>query len=154
MSYRTLALYGFYSFHTILLKPVVVGSSSAYDICIMHQASWVHRHLQACNFVFDPGWRRLSRQWCIHQLFAGRFHDDGAYRKWRVYLHRRRRDGARLHAGACGGLSRPGLYAPLGCGSIKLEQDGLSPMHEPSTGHLYSYVSDKTLATRLSSNNN
>ena len=62
----------------------------------MHQTSWVHRHLQACNFVFDPGWRRLRRQWCIHQLFAGRFQDDGAYRKWRVNLHRRH-DGAPHH---------------------------------------------------------
>ena len=52
----------------------------------MHQTSWVHRHLQACNFVFDPGWRRLRRQWCVHQLFAGRFQDDGAYHKWRVHL--------------------------------------------------------------------
>ena len=52
--------------------------------------TWVHRHLQACNFVFDPGWRRLHRQWCIHQLFAGRFQDDGAYHKWRVHLWRRR----------------------------------------------------------------
>ena len=56
----------------------------------MHQETWVHRHLQACNFVFDPGWRRLHRQWCIHQLFAGRFQDDGAYHKWRVHLWRRR----------------------------------------------------------------
>ena len=54
----------------------------------MHQTSWVHRHLQACNFVFDPGWRRQSRHWCIHQLFAGRFQDDGAYHKWRVHLRR------------------------------------------------------------------
>ena len=56
----------------------------------MHQATWVHRHLQACNFVFDPGWRRLHRQWCIYQLFAGRFQDDEAYHKWRVHLWRRR----------------------------------------------------------------
>ena len=56
----------------------------------MHQTSWVHRHLQACNFVFDPGWRRLHRQWCIYQLFAGRFQDDEAYHKWRVHLWRRR----------------------------------------------------------------
>ena len=68
------------------LRPIVVGSLSGYAICIMHQTSWVHRHLQACNFVFDPGWRRLHRQWCIHQLFAGRFQDNGAYRKWRVNL--------------------------------------------------------------------
>ena len=54
----------------------------------MHQETWVHRHLQACNFVFDPGWRRQSRHWCIHQLFAGRFQDNGAYRKWRVHLRR------------------------------------------------------------------
>ena len=26
----------------------------------MHQKSWVHRHLQACNFVFDPGWRSAT----------------------------------------------------------------------------------------------
>ena len=56
----------------------------------MRQETWVHRHLQAYNFVFDPGWRRLHRQWCIHQLFAGRFQDDGAYHKWRVHLWRRR----------------------------------------------------------------
>ena len=55
----------------------------------MHQETWVHRHLQACNFVFDPGWRRQSRKWCIHQLFAGHFIDNEAYRKWRVNLHRR-----------------------------------------------------------------
>ena len=68
------------------------GSSIHLTICIiqMRQETWVHRHLQACNFVFDPGWRRLSRQWCIHQLFAGRFQDDGAYHKWRVHLWRRR----------------------------------------------------------------
>ena len=68
----------------------------------MHQETWVHRHLQACNFVFDPGWRRLRRQWCIHQLFAGRFQDDGAYHKWRVNLVTRR---------ACGRLRRPGATA-------------------------------------------
>ena len=56
----------------------------------MHQTSWVHRHLQACNFVFDPGWRRHRREWCVHQLFAGRFQDYGAYQKWRVHLWRRR----------------------------------------------------------------
>ena len=53
----------------------------------MHQPSWVHRHLQACNFVFDPGWRRQSRGWCVHQLFAGRFIDNEAYQKWRVSLY-------------------------------------------------------------------
>ena len=42
--------------------------------------------MQACYFVFDPGWRRLRRQWCVHQLFAGRFQDHGAYQKWRVVL--------------------------------------------------------------------
>ena len=52
----------------------------------MHQETWVHKHLQACTFVFDPGWRRHRREWCIHQLFAGRFQDDGAYHKWRVHL--------------------------------------------------------------------
>ena len=52
----------------------------------MHQETWVHRHLQACNFVFDPGWRRHRRQWCVHQLFAGRFVDNGVYQKWRVNL--------------------------------------------------------------------
>ena len=56
----------------------------------MRQETWVHRHLQACNFVFDPGWRRQSRHWCVHQLFAGRFQDHGAYHKWRVHLWRRR----------------------------------------------------------------
>ena len=129
----------------------------------MHQETWVHAHLRALSFVFDRGWRRLSRQWCVHQLFAGRFQDHGAYRRWRVNLHsdrRRRRDGAahslqfttagrRLHVDDVGALA-----CRDACGSIKLEQDGLSPMHEPSTGHLYSYVSDKMLATRLSSNNN
>ena len=85
VSYRTLARCSrvLRSKH---LKLVVVGSSSACDICIMHQPSWVHRHLQACNFVFEPGWRRQRRHWCVHQLFAGRFQDDGAYRKWRVNL--------------------------------------------------------------------
>ena len=80
-SSRTLADY---------LRPIVVGSSPYLTHCIiqMHQETWVHRHLQACNFVFDPGWRRLHRQWCIHQLFAGRFQDDGAYHKWRVHLRR------------------------------------------------------------------
>ena len=93
MSYTTLGLArGFYNFRRRpALRPILVGSLSGYDICIMHQTSWVHRHLQACNFVFDPGWRRLSRQWCIHQLFAGHFQDDGAYHKWRVNLRTRRR---------------------------------------------------------------
>ena len=60
----------------------------------MHQETWVHRHLQACKFVFDPGWRRHRRQWCVHQLFAGHFQDNRAYQKWRVkraVLFRRRR---------------------------------------------------------------
>jgi len=93
VSYTTLGFFlarGFYNFSLAPAhRPIVVGSLSGYDTCIMHQTNWVHRHLQACNFVFDPGWRRLHRQWCIHQLFAGRFQDDGAYRKWRVTLHRR-----------------------------------------------------------------
>ena len=53
----------------------------------MHQETWVHAHLRALSFVFDRGWRRLSRQWCVHQLFAGRFQDHGAYHQWRVHLY-------------------------------------------------------------------
>ena len=52
----------------------------------MRLKTWVHGHLQCIAFVFDRGWRRHSRKWCIHQLFAGRFQDDGAYHRWRVHL--------------------------------------------------------------------
>ena len=52
----------------------------------MRLKTWVHGHLQCIAFVFDRGWRRHRRQWCIHQLFAGHFQDDGAYHKWRVHL--------------------------------------------------------------------
>ena len=52
----------------------------------MRLKTWIHGHLQCIAFVFDRGWRRHSRQWCIHQLFAGHFQDDGAYHKWRVIL--------------------------------------------------------------------
>ena len=48
------------------------------------------RNLGAQTFagvhICVPGWRRHRRHWCIHQLFAGRFQDHGAYRKWRVHL--------------------------------------------------------------------
>ena len=107
----------------------------------MHQETWVHRHLQACNFVFDPGWRRLSRQWCIHQLFAGRFQDDGAYRKWRVHLrvafaHQREDPGRRAsrllrrarHRGAISD-GRRGARAPGKEGRVtEVGADGARPV--------------------------
>ena len=53
----------------------------------MHQKTWLHTHLCALTFAFDRGWRRHRRQWCVHQLFAGRFQgNSGAYQKWRVGL--------------------------------------------------------------------
>ena len=42
-------------------------------------------HRPARGETFDRGWRRRRRQWCVHQLFAGRFQgNDRAYQKRRV----------------------------------------------------------------------
>ena len=132
VSYTTLGFFlarGFYNFSLAPAhRPIVVGSLSGYDICIMHQTSWVHRHLQACNFVFDPGWRRQSRQWCVHQLFAGRFQDHGAYRKWRVDLHHRR-DGARDHR-AIGASSSTCRGRPCPCSRNSTRATRSQPSHE------------------------
>ena len=123
--------------------------------------------MQACNFVFLDGGGSIDSgafTSCLRGVSKTTEHTESGgstctvtvvdvkvHAFTPVTVGRQRQPVTLLRGSACDGLSRPGLYAPLDCGSIKLEQDGVL---KDVCVRTYSLLARLCGSSRLSSNNN